>query len=232
MNGDPTLRPSCALILVCIGMPIPAASPNTDRNIDMCTIYIIRHGQTDLNKKHVLQSRIDAPLNDDGIMQAEDAGERLRSDGIFFDMIFSSPLKRAVQTARIIAGDDVPLQIDDRLLEMDYGPYEGVDLTSPPPEITLFFSDFVNNPAPEGMETLDSVVERAGQFLEHLKNGAPGGSILISTHAIMMKGLLEYLTPDSGGSYWATYIKNCDIYVSDLKDGAFTVPKPLWQTVF
>ena len=73
----------------------------------MCTIYIIRHGQTDLNKKRVLQSRIDAPLNDDGIMQAEDAKERLRSDGIFFDMIFSSPLKRAVQTVRIIAGDSV-----------------------------------------------------------------------------------------------------------------------------
>ena len=131
----------------------------------MCTIYIIRHGQTDLNKKRVLQSRIDAPLNDEGIMQAEDAGERLRSEDISFDMIFSSPLKRAVQTARIIAGDDIPLQIDERLLEMDYGPYEGADLTSPPPELSHFFSDFVNNPAPEGMEPLARVVERAGQFL-------------------------------------------------------------------
>ena len=197
-------------------------------NSYMCTIYIIRHGQTDLNKKRVLQSRIDAPLNDDGIMQAEDAGEKLRSDGISFDMIFSSPLKRAVQTARIIAGDEIPLQIDDRLLEMDYGPYEGADLTSPPPEISLFFSDFVNNPEPEGMEPLNSVVERAGQFLEHLKNNAPTGSILISTHAIAMKGLLEYLTPDSGGSYWGTHIKNCDNYVSELKNDDFTVPKPLW----
>lgn len=197
-------------------------------NRNMCTIYIIRHGQTDLNKKRVLQSRIDAPLNDEGIMQAEDAGERLRSEDISFDMIFSSPLKRAVQTARIIAGDDIPLQIDERLLEMDYGPYEGADLTSPPPELSHFFSDFVNNPAPEGMEPLARVVERAGQFLEHLRNDAFTGSILISTHAIAMKGLLEYITPDSGGSYWGTHIKNCDIYVSKLETDSFTVPKPLW----
>lgn len=194
----------------------------------MCTIFIIRHGQTDLNKKRVLQSRIDAPLNDEGIMQAEYTGESLRSDGISFDMIFSSPLKRAVQTARIIAGDDIPLQIDERLLEMDYGPYEGADLTSPPPELSLFFSDFSNNPVPEGMEPLDSVVERAGQFLEHLRNDALTGSILISTHAIAMKGLLEYLTPGSGGSYWGTHIKNCDIYVSKLENDSFTVPRPLW----
>ena len=46
--------------------------------------------------------------------------------------------------------------------------------------------------------------------------------------AILFAGLLEYLTPESGGSYWATHIKNCDIYVSDLKNDAFTVPMPLW----
>ena len=142
----------------------------------MNQIYIIRHGQTDLNKKHVLQGRVDEPLNEDGIRQAKAAAARLRSLGVTIDEVWSSPLGRAQDTARVIAdaaagvtaGDDVPLRtddiplrtdviplrIDERLLEMDYGPYEGADLTAPPEEIITFFSDFVHQPAPEGMEPL------------------------------------------------------------------------------
>ena len=54
-----------------------------------------------------------------------------------------------------------------------------------------------------------------------------GKNILISTHAIAMKGLLEYLTPESEGSYWSKYIGNCAIYGADLVDGHYTVPEEL-----
>ena len=203
------------------------------------TIYIIRHGQTDLNRKRVLQGRIDQPLNEEGIAQAKEAGERLRARGVVFDRIWSSPLKRAVDTARIIAGDNVPLKTDERLLEMDYGPYDGADLTAPPPEIVKFFSDFVHNPAPKGMEPLKHIVQRLGLFLEGLREEetredkageeAAGETILISTHAIAMKGALEYLTPQSRGSYWGTHISNCELYVTHLENGVYTVPVPVEQ---
>ncbi len=192
----------------------------------MSNIYIIRHGQTDLNRKHILQGRIDEPLNEDGIRQAEEAAEQLRSMGITIDSVWSSPLQRARDTARIIAGD-APLKTDERLLEMDYGPYDGTDLTSPPPEILEFFSDFVNNPEPPGMEPLAAIVQRLGEFLEELRDAPPEGNVLISTHAIAMKGALEYLTPGSNGSYWDKHIKNCDIYVTELEDGAYSVPVPI-----
>ena len=39
-----------------------------------------------------------------------------------------------------------------------------------------------------------------------------------------MKGLLEYLTPDSNGAYWSKYIGNCEVYSAEVKDGAYTVP--------
>ena len=103
----------------------------------------------------------------------------------------------------------VPCLTDDRLIEMDYGPYEGMDLRSPAPEVIAFFMDFVNVPAPEGMEPLPDVVARLGKFLEEIREEAEGRNILISTRAIAMKGALEYLTPDSHGSYWATNIGNC-----------------------
>lgn len=185
-------------------------------------IYIIRHGKTELNRVKALQGRSDSPLNDEGIRQAEHAAERFR--GIAFSYVFSSPLIRAVRTAEIVApGKEIT--IDHRLIEMDYGPYEGLDLNNLPPEIVTFFSDFVNNPAPDGMEQLSSVVSRAGAFVEEIRN-LPG-NILISTHAIAMKGILEYLTPDSHGSYWSKYIGNCAVYAAENENGNISVPKEI-----
>jgi broad specificity phosphatase PhoE len=114
------------------------------------------------------------------------------------------------------------VRIDKRLIEMDYGPYEGIDLKTPPTEIIKFFSDFVNNPAPEGMEQLTDVVQRTGAFVEEVKG--LGGNVLISTHAIAMKGILEYLTPDSGGSYWSKYVGNCAVYAIAVEGGRLGVP--------
>lgn len=188
-------------------------------------IYIIRHGQTDKNAKNELQGRRNVPLNERGRRQAVEAGAYFRSRQIRFDKVYSSPLIRAVETADIVTGGTVPAVTDERLIEMDYGPYEGLDLTDPPAEVVEFFSDFVHHPAPEGMEQLTSVVKRAGEFLDDLAgNAGDAGTILISTHAIAMKGLLEYLTPDARGRYWSTYIGNCSIYRTEEENGTFSVP--------
>ena len=187
-------------------------------------IYVIRHGQTEQNRAHALQGRSDLPLNDAGEAQACEAGRLLAARGISFARVYSSPLQRAVQTAHLVA-PGVPVEVDERLIEMDYGPYEGSDLRNPAPEIIKFFSDFVHNPAPEGMEQLSSVVARTGAFVEELKD-APG-NVLVSTHAIAMKGILEYLTPDSQGSYWSRFLGNCAVYVVDNGDGTLGVPYEL-----
>lgn len=74
----------------------------------------------------------------------------------------------------------------------------GMDLENPTSEIATLFSDFVNNPAPARMEQFSEVVQRTGAFLKDIIE-LPG-NILISTHAIAMKGALEYLPPASNGS--------------------------------
>ncbi len=205
----------------------------------MYTIYIVRHGETDNNKKRVLQGRSNLPLNEAGIEQAKKVKEYFAEKDIQFDKVYSSPLIRAIKTAQIITGstqvgsdatdnsaDAVPFVLDDHLLEMDYGPYEGCSLLDPPPEIIEFFSDFVNNPAPEGMENLSDLVARMGRFMESLKKEGDQ-TILISTHAIAMKGILEHLTPESHGAYWNKHIANCAVYRTTFSDGAFTVPVEL-----
>ena len=196
-------------------------------------IYIIRHGQTEKNKAKVLQGRSDVPLNDAGRQQAAEVRERFEREGISFDKIYTSPLVRAVETAQIVAGaaphqivagaaphqivtGAAPQQfeIEGRLIEMDYGPYEGMDLTHPAPEIITFFSDFVHNPAPEGMEPLPEVVARLGTFLEEIRDEARGRTILLSTHAM-----------ESKGSYWSKYIGNCAVYKVEVgPDGSFGIP--------
>ena len=183
-------------------------------------IYIIRHGQTALNITNALQGRSDHPLNETGIRQAEEAAERLKS--VSFDAVYSSPLIRAVLTAVIIAPKLQPI-IDERLIEMEYGPYEGKSFRELGPEVMTFFRDFVHNPAPAGMEPLASVVKRGGEFMED--RCRTSGNILVSTHAIAMKGILEYLTPDSGGNYWSRNIKNCAVFTAEyLPDGSWSVP--------
>ena len=186
-------------------------------------IYIVRHGQTEMNHRKALQGRSDAPLDEVGIAQAHAAAGKLLD--IRFDRVYTSPLKRAVQTAKIIAPYAEPV-MERRLIEMDYGPYEGCDLTQLPPEILTFFSDFVRNPAPDGMEQLSAVVARVGSFLDELRNVE--GNILLSAHAISMKGMLEYLTPDSKGAYWSKYIGNCPVYAAENRDGILGVPIELF----
>ena len=90
-------------------------------------LYIIRHGKTDWNNERKLQGRTDIPLNEEGIEMARRARDEYRN--VPFDICYCSPLKRARQTADILLeGRDIPIITDDRLLEMSFGIYEGINL--------------------------------------------------------------------------------------------------------
>lgn len=190
-------------------------------------IYIVRHGQTAGNKANILRGRgSNEPLNEIGIQQADNIRRYFVRQRIPIDLVFSSPLIRAMHTAKIIAGN-AEIRKDEHLLEMDYGPYEGMSLEDPAPEVRRFFSDFVHNPAPEGMEPLTDVVDRLGEFLDEIRYEAENKNILLSTHAIAMKGALEYLTPESKGAFWSKYIRNCALYKAEYKDGRYGIPEEI-----
>ena len=190
-------------------------------------LYIVRHGRTAMNKAQVLQGRSDLPLDEEGREQARQTAARFAEEKIHFDKVYTSPLIRAVETAKIICGDIEP-QVEERLIEMDYGPYEGMDLTAPAPEVLAFFMDFTHVPAPEGMEPLSEVVRRLGEFVEEIREEAASGNVLLSTHAIAMKGALEYLTPESKGSYWSKNIGNCAVYAAEAGEAGYGVPGEVW----
>ena len=90
-------------------------------------LYLMRHGETLLNREGRLQGQIDTELDAEGIAEAERAGAFVKAQGLVFDRVYSSHLSRAVDTAAFVSGwERDRIRIDDRILEMDYGPSDGV----------------------------------------------------------------------------------------------------------
>lgn len=90
----------------------------------MLTVLLTRHGHTDRSEpEQYLGQRVAAQLSDRGRREAQQLAARLA--GVALDRIISSPLGRALETATIVAGTR-PVETDDRLLELDYGAWEGL----------------------------------------------------------------------------------------------------------
>lgn len=157
--------------------------------------YVFRHGETDLNKQKRWQgSGMDYDLNQTGTEQAELAVEKLKDKGI--EVIFSSPLKRALHTAEI-AGQTlhVPVKIENDLRECFYGDAEGqliADLERDVPEIVnnWYHPDYWDIRFPNG-ESKREALNRVLAVLEKLKN-EKFKTIGIAIHGGTMAALLNY----------------------------------------
>ena len=99
-------------------------------------LYIVRHGQTKWNVQKRLQGASDTDLNENGIALAKVTGEALKE--VPFSCCFTSPLKRARETAELVLGERknlVPVYPDDRIREISFGVWEGQDSTLLPQEM-------------------------------------------------------------------------------------------------
>ncbi|MBR5474123.1 MAG: histidine phosphatase family protein, partial [Lachnospiraceae bacterium] len=88
-------------------------------------VYLVRHGETDWNLVRRIQGNADIPLNEKGRAVARATAEAIKEMPI--DVIFSSPLVRARETAEIlVAGRGMEVQVDSRLKEIAFGEFEGI----------------------------------------------------------------------------------------------------------
>lgn len=138
-------------------------------------IYIVRHGQTDWNLEGRYQGRIDIDINAEGIKQAENIKQQLKD--IKFDIVFSSPLKRAYNTAKIICDNNII--IDERIIERCNGELEGKLKTEI--EFDIDFNNLNENRL--GIETIGDFRNRINNFFEEIENNYKNKNILIVTHA-------------------------------------------------
>ena len=155
-------------------------------------LYIMRHGETAWNVEGRLQGQSDTELNENGVRLAKVTAEGLKN--IPFDLGISSPLRRAKHTAELVlAGRNVPLTTDDRLMELSFGSWEGLGCRANNFEIpSEHFNDFYRDPfhfrpAGDG-ETIQEVCDRAEAFYHELtaKPELQDKTILIATHGCCM----------------------------------------------
>ncbi|MBR6295463.1 MAG: histidine phosphatase family protein [Treponema sp.] len=177
-------------------------------------LYIIRHGKTDWNNEYRLQGRTDIPLNEEGRKMAREAAKKYA--GIHFDVCYSSPLVRALETARILLeGRDVPIITDERLREMCFGEFEGLKDCFLHPEwaIYKFFKDTENYVAEKGAESLDELYERTGDFLRSVvkKDLEAGKDVLIVGHGAMNNSIVAQVRGIPRKDFWTTAIPNCEL---------------------
>ncbi|WP_022880718.1 histidine phosphatase family protein [Gryllotalpicola ginsengisoli] len=154
----------------------------------MTSISLVRHGQTDWNRDKRIQGRSDIPLNDTGRAQARETGRALK--GRRFDGVYASPLRRAFETAQIIAGElGMPEPVPVRgLEERSYGLAEG--LTGPEIEAS-WGAD--RSRVPE-WEDDESLLLRVHAALSSLAAAHPGESILVVAHGGVIGALVRQAT--------------------------------------
>lgn len=177
-------------------------------------LYIIRHGKTDWNEIHKLQGRTDIPLNDEGRQMARDAAKEYGD--IHFDVCFCSPLCRARETAELLLeGRNVPIVIDERLKEMSFGIYEGVENSfaiGDCPVNVLFQHPEEYSPVPEG-ESLDELYARTGEFLREVVNPLleEGKDVVIVGHGAMNSSIVCQVRNIPLKDFWSAGIPNCKL---------------------
>ena len=178
-------------------------------------LYIMRHGKTDWNEQHKLQGRTDIPLNEVGRRMAEAAHDEYMDT--HFDLCFSSPLKRARETAEILLrGRGIPIKTDDRLVEMSFGAYEGLANSFQIPDcpINVLFTDpAAYRESIGGAETFEALLARADSFLSEtaLPELRAGKDILIVGHGALNSAIICCVKRLPISEFWSSGLEQCKL---------------------
>lgn len=184
-------------------------------------VYLTRHGQTEWNIEKRLQGRGDSPLTKSGIERAQELRDRI--DTIEIDIIYTSPIKRAYDTANILKGNkEIAVVTDNGLMEMCFGDYEGrktddVKKENPEWDIDLIMHGDVNLSAPNG-ENLESVRNRVKNSMDFIINENRGKSVLVVAHGITLKALMYYFNDKEVNSEVMGQATLTKVIVNDKND--------------
>jgi 2,3-bisphosphoglycerate-dependent phosphoglycerate mutase len=161
------------------------------------TLVLLRHGQSDWNKKNIFTGWVDVELSAKGREEAEKANEILKR--FKFDAVFTSKLKRAQETARLALGDQKVKYIEDEALnERHYGELQGknkdeVRALFGPEQVQIWRRSYKDRPP--GGESLEDTCNRVLPYFEHKIKPLleKGKCILIAAHGNSLRALIKYL---------------------------------------
>lgn len=185
----------------------------------MTEIFIARHGQNEDNAKSILNGHRDLPLTELGREQARELGRGILDVGLMFDYVYSSPLIRAFETARITAAEAIlpEPQVMDLLIERDFGCMTGrpiADIYQLGPEQLIKTDTITYFISPEGAETFPQLVERGSELLKIVRREHEGERVLLVCHGDIGKMIYSAAT----GKPWMQVLKDFHFGNGDLID--------------
>jgi broad specificity phosphatase PhoE len=184
------------------------------------TLVLVRHGETDWNRQRRFQGHADQPLNDAGRSQARELAGRLRDEPV--TALYTSPLRRASETAQILAtGFGLEARTLDALLEIDVGAWEGLTVD----EVRERYPDRADQDWRSGWEdgeTYDELEQRVVPALIELGSRHSGGHVLAVTHAGPLRAAIAAsmkLSSDDARPLIGP-LENCAVFRFEIRDGA------------
>lgn len=194
--------------------------------MDMAEIILVRHGETEWNIKEIFRGRTDIELNETGLRQAELLAEYLSS--IKIEAIYSSPLKRALNTAQAIARHHkLKVETAPGLIDFDYGEWQGLPHQEVKDKYKELYAQWLNKPhlvKTPGGESLDGVRERALKVVQTAVAKHAGYVVLVS-HRVVNKVLICALLGLDDSHFWNIRQDNCGITTFIHENGRFILTK-------
>lgn len=193
----------------------------------MTLLYLVRHGETVLNEKGVYYGWTDCGLSDHGLEQSQSLAETLKD--VSFDLVVSSPLKRAKDTAILVGGiDPGKIKFDHRLKELNFGDWEGrhyqeIQETSSE-EWKLWLADW-KNASPPGGESFSDLYRRVCDCIKSLLEDYKGKIILVVAHHGCLRIILSVLLGMSEDGYWHFSFQQGKYTLLEIQDGFCIVKK-------
>ena len=191
----------------------------------MSNIYLLRHGQTAWNKDSIYRGQHDIPLDDHGLAQAQCASRLW--DKIKFTHIYSSPLSRAMQTARPTA-DKLALQITEtpELIDIDYGQWTGKPARQIEQDYPQLNREWLESPDtvsfPQG-ESLSAVRDRAFPKLLDIARAAKDQAVLLVSHRVVLKVLVCVALEMPLSKFWQVQLDTASLTVLSFDRDLFTL---------
>ena len=184
----------------------------------MKRLYLLRHGQTEFNVKKLVQGRCDSPLTDLGRQQARAAAAWLKAHGVVPDKVVSSPLGRAMDTARLVAcellGPDAAVEPCEGIIERSYGTFEEGPHDALPTDVWDPGEDLI----PFGGEGSQTLLERMVATFTNLMSAKDTETLLAVSHGSASRQFIKAAAPE--GFELPTKLPNCAIMIFDFEESA------------
>lgn len=181
-------------------------------------VYLVRHGETHGNVMGTFSGFTDTPLTEKGMAQGKAAHQKIIGES--FDVVISSPLSRAVDTAKLMTGQE-PILVEG-LKEMNFGVFEDLRYDTIcenyPEEVKKWQEEGLYYLFPKG-ESVRSFYERVNATYQKLMETYQDKNLLIVAHSGVIRSIISHEISENFEHYWKYKIDNCGLSIIEYYDG-------------